>query len=228
MKLSARALFVAVGSATLLCATAANAQDRRLQFDLNSLAFQFLNSAGAPSAFPGTTATGTFQLFDQLPTPTTLNGILIRTGGVGNPFVSQSFTGGLTHLAININLVNGAVTGGSVLIDLNGGPPGGDSYTATIAAGGSVQNSVVPQPGSFTIESLTGSGHFSDANLAGISIPDFFPSSSLTGDFLSFKITPNAQGAGFADTDLFVNNIPAPGSASLLGLGGILAFRRRR
>jgi hypothetical protein len=227
MKLSARALLVTAGSAVLLCATAADAQQRRLQFDINNLSYQFLNSVGAPAAFPGTTATGTFQIVDQLPT-SILNGILIRTGAASNPFVSQSFTGGLSDVAININLAAGLVTGGSVLIDLNGGPAAGDRYTANIIAGGSVQDSVVPVPGSFTIDSLTAGGHFSDNNLAGVAIADFFPSSVLTGDFLAFRINPNAQGNGFADVDLFVNNVPTPGPAALLALGGVLAFRRRR
>ena len=228
MKLSARALLVAAGSALLLSATAADAQVRRLQMDLNDLSYQFMNAAGAPAAFPGTTATGTFQLFEQLPTPSILNGILIRTGAASNPFVSQSFTGGLSDLAINISLVNGLVTGGSVLVDLNGGPGGGgDRYTANIIPGGSVQDSVVPQPGAFTIDSLTAGGHFSDNNFAGVAISDF-SGSALTGDFLSFRILPSAQGNGFADVDLFVNNIPSPGAAALLALGGLAAFRRRR
>src|SRR5437773_2533315 len=81
----------------------------------------------------------------------------------------------------------------------------GARYTASIIAGGSVQNSVVPQPGSFTIDSLTAAGHFSDNNLAGVAIADF-SGSALTGDFLNFKIFPSAQGNGFADVDLFVNN----------------------
>jgi hypothetical protein len=211
----------------LLCAQSASAQARRLQMDLNDLSYQFRNVAGAPAPFPGTTATGTFQLLDQAPS-SILNGVLIRTGGSPNPYIDQPFTGSMTDVVININLLNGAVTGGSILVDLNGGPSsGGDRYSASILAGGSVQNSLVPQPGAFTIESTTGSGSFSDNSFAGVAVADF-SGSALTGDFLNFKILPSAQGSGFADVDLWVNNIPAPGAAGLLAMAGCLAARRRR
>lgn len=216
-----------VAGAAVLCASAgALAQQRTLQFDLNNLGYQFHDSTGATAPFPGTTATGTFELFETTPI-SVLAGILIRTGPPGNPFLGQSFTGGITNVAINIALSNGLVTGGSVLIDLNGGPGTGDRYSAAIIPGGSVQNSVVPQPGAFTIDSLTASGAFSDNNLAGVPIPDFFPSSALTGNFLAFKILPDPTGAGFADVDDFVNNVPAPGCAGLLVIG-VIASRRRR
>jgi hypothetical protein len=205
------------------------AQDRRMQFDLNGLAYQAFNSAGAPSAFGGTTHTGSIQFTEQIP-PSVLLAIKMRTGGAGNPFINQSFTGGLSDLAFNINLVGGNVTGGTVLMDVNGGPGGGgDRYTASILAGGSVQPFV---GGGFTIDSLTASGHFSDNNFAGVPIADFFAAQNtpgfLTGDFLAFSINPSPSGSGNADIDLFVNNVPAPAGLGLLGGVTLLAVRRRR
>lgn len=225
--LSLRSL--AAGCAALLLATGVMAQERRMQFDLNGLAYQSYNSAGAPSAFGGTTHTGSIQFVEQIP-PSVLLAIKMRTGGPGNPFINQSFTGSLSDALFNLTLAGGIVTGGSVLVDVNGGPgAGGDRYTATILPGGTVQPFV---GGGFTIDSLTGSGHFSDNNYAGVAIADFFAAQStpgfLTGDFLAFSINPSPNGSGNADIDLFVNNVPAPAGLGLLGGMTLLAARRRR
>jgi uncharacterized protein (TIGR03382 family) len=215
-------LFAAVAAAGLaLPAAPASAQVRMMQMDINALSFQAMGAAG-PTAFGGLTHTGSLVLQETLPT-TILQDIAIQTGGIGNPFLSQSFTGGLTDALFTINLNNGNVTGGSLMVHV-----GSDMYTANIAPGGSVTTYV---GGGFKIDALTLGGMFTDNNFAGVPIADFFAAQGgggLPGSFLNFRIIPNASGAGNADIDLFVSNIPAPGTAALLAMGGLVAFRRRR
>ena len=55
---SIRGVVCAAGAALLAGATTVNAQQRTLQFDLNDLAYQFMNAGGAAAPFPGVTATG--------------------------------------------------------------------------------------------------------------------------------------------------------------------------
>src|SRR5690349_12345010 len=97
-----RSLITIVAGAAGLSITAGAFAQRTLQFDINNLGYQFHDPSGAPAPFPGLTATGTFALFDSVPT-TTLAGILIRNGGPGNPFVTQSYTGSMTDVQISIN-----------------------------------------------------------------------------------------------------------------------------
>jgi hypothetical protein len=218
---------LAAVTAALLFAQAGVAQTRMIQFDVNNLAFQAQNAAGAPVPFGGVSHTGALVLSETLPT-TQLVAISIRDG-VG-PFVEQ---GGapwnLTDVSMTINLVNGMVTGGSFLLDINGGPAAGDRYSAAIGAGGAVSPFV---GGGFKIEGLTQNGLFSDAAFGPINIADFFAAQGtppfLTGSFLNFKIQPTAGGSGFADVDAFVSNIPTPGSIACMAMGLVIARRRRR
>ena len=235
----AHACAIAASAAALLAAAgSALAQDgpasRTLQFDLNNLLFLSFDSQNRPAPFSGLNFTGSFQLtFSAI---SKLDGILARNGGPGNPFVNQAFTGGLSDVAIYISLVNGHVVGSYVFIDLNGGASGGgDTYASVVTAGGSVQDSLVPTPGSFLIDGLTNAGHFNDNSLAGIPIGDFYNAQGvapgLTGQFVAFKITPPdaANGKGFCDLDIFVttSTIPTPGAVGLLTLAGVLVARRR-
>lgn len=211
----------------LVFSQAGLAQVRTLQFDLNNLAFQAQNSAGAPAPFGGLTHTGSLVFSDALPT-SELVGILIRTGA--GPFVSQPGSPwNLTDASVTINLSNGSVTGGNFSLDINGGPgSGGDRYTAAIGAAGNVSTFV---GGGFQVEGLTSSGAFSDGTFGSINISDFFGAqggSFLTGSFLAFRIVPDGNGAGFADVDAFVSNVPAPGSVAVLGATMLFATRRRR
>lgn len=203
------------------------AQLRALQFDINNLGFQSFNGAGQASAFGGLTHTGRLDLFD-VPALTELLAVSLRTG-VGPYVVQPGFTGVLTDMSMSIILTAGDVTGGSLSFDVNGGPGGGgDRYSANIGLGGEVTTYV---GGGFKIDGLSLAGRFSDANFAGVPIADFFAAqggSFLPGDFLTFKIQPNATGAGNADTDIFVTNVPAPGSIACLGLAGLVCVRRRR
>jgi hypothetical protein len=225
-----RGVWGVMGVATAaLFVSAGQGQVRTMQFDLNNLAFQAMNQAGAPAPFGGTTHSGSLVLQDQLPT-TQLVGVLMSTAG--GPFMLQPGNPwNLTDSSLQINLNGGNVTGGSLLVDVNGGPTGGgDRYSATLAAAGHVANYV---GGGFMVEGLTVNGAFSDATFGTVNVADFFAAQwtppLLQGSFLTFRIQPNGSGAGFADTDVFVTNIPTPaGSIACLIAGAIIAVRRRR
>jgi hypothetical protein len=216
-----RTLFAAAAVAGL--AASVSAQVRTMQFDVNSLAFQAFagpNGTGGAAPFAGLTHTGSLVLQDQAAL-SVLNDIAMQTGGIGNPFLPQSFTGSLTDASVIINLSGGSVTGGTLMMEVGGS----DTYSTTIGASGNVTTYV---GGGFKIEGLTSGGTLTDADFAGVAVPDFFAQSgSLAGSFLNFRIQPDAQGAGNADIDIFVT-VPAPGSLALLGLGGLAAVRRRR
>lgn len=216
-------LFVGV----LAFAGTAFAQQRSLQFDINNTSFQAYNAGGQAAPFGGLTHTGRLDFIETL-SVTQLLSVSVRNGN--DPYqIVPTFSGTLSDLAMSVNLSNGAVTGGSLSFDVNGGPPGGgDRYTATFSAAGNVTTFV---GGGFKVEGLSFTGRFSDSNFAGVPIPDFFAAQTgafLNGDFIAFRIEPNATGGGQADTDIFVTNVPSAGSFACLGLGGLLCLPRRR
>jgi MYXO-CTERM domain-containing protein len=198
---------------------------RTMQFDVNGLDFQARNSAGAPAPFGGVTHTGSFVLNDVIP-PSLLVDLAIRAAP-GAPFLAQP-SQNMTDFTMVINLSSGNVTGGTLSIDINGGPSGGgDRYSASLSAAGGVEPFV---GGGFMIEGLSTTGMFSDALFGPIDIADFVEAeggAGLNGSFLAFRINPDATGAGNADIDAFVT-APTPGAAVCLGLGGLVALRRRR
>lgn len=218
----------AAAAAVILCGQAVVAQERTAQFDVNNLTFQARNSLGAPGAFGGLSHTGSLVFTDVLPT-TELVAVLMRVDN--GPFIAQPGSPwALSDAAMTINLNNGMVTGGSLSIDIGGGPGGGgDRYSATINPGGMVSPFV---GGGFVIEGLTSAGAFSDASFGPVGVADFFAAQGtppfLNGSFLAFRIQPDPNGGGFADLDAFVSNIPAPGSLVLLGIGLVIGARRRR
>jgi hypothetical protein len=216
-----KSVLAAIAVAGFALASPAVAQLRTMQMDLNGLGFQAYsgaNGTGSPVAFGGTSHSGSL-VFNTI-AGSVLNDIAMQTNGVG-PFLPQPFTGSLGASSVIINLSAGAVTGGSMMIHV-----GADMYSTTIGSAGSVTTFV---GGGYKVDGLTANGSFSGATFATVPIADFFANNgSLPGHFLSFAIVPDPQGSGSADIDLFVLNIPAPGSAALLGLGGVLAFRRRR
>ena len=88
-----------------------------LQFDVNGFSTQSVNSAGANSSFGGLTHTGAVQFTVGTGT---LNGIFIQNtagGPFSNANLSPAFT--LSAFSGQVNLVNGQVTGGSLLIKIN-------------------------------------------------------------------------------------------------------------
>lgn len=211
-----------IAAGAMMAGSAAMAADPILQFDLNGLGYQALNSAGGASAFGGTSHTGSLVIFDSPPV-SSLNGVLINANPPG-PFVNQNFNGVLTDFLGTINMVGGTVTGGSVSIQVNGGGGDPDTYTALI-----VPNSGTVRPfigGGFTVEGLTFQGAFDDAVFGNVDVTTWF-TSVLTGSFLQFNFIPTPAGSGFADMDIFVV-APAPGSLAGLAVAGLFAARRRR
>ncbi|MBL9030768.1 MAG: hypothetical protein JNM80_03565 [Phycisphaerae bacterium] len=223
-----RAITLAATVAAAGLALPAMAQTRVAQFDINNLKFQARDNAGAPVPFGGVSHTGSITMADDVGI-TELLSVAMQTGG--GPFVPDPlFNGILTSASVTINLLNGMVTGGALSFDVNLGPAnGGDRYSAVIGAGGFVSPFV---GGGFKIEALSTTGAFSDPNFAGVAIPDFFSAQStppfLLGAFLAFKVNPDGSGSGYNDMDVFVQNIPTPGSLGLLALSGVLATRRKR
>lgn len=217
---------IAAAAALLVFASAGMAQSRTLQFDVNNLAFQAYNAQGQSSAFGGVTHSGRLDLFDDLPLSELLS-VSIRVGTL--PFATQPYSGSLTHMAMSIALSNGAVTGGSLTLEVNGGPGVGDRYSALFGAAGTVTTYI---GGGYKVEGLSFTGLFSDNDFAGIPVADFFASQGGTqnqGSFIAFKIQPNGTGAGHADTDIFVTSVvPSPGSMACLAAAGVVVLRRRR
>jgi hypothetical protein len=210
------------GVAGLAMQASALAQ-RSLQFDVNVAPVSAKNAAGAGTAL-SLGFTGTVQL-GFLSGSTKLEGIFALVPGIGGTSTVQPYTGTLTDFLISVNLSGGNVTGGTLKIDSNGGSSGGgDTYSATLGSGGSLSAFV---GGGFILQGLTQAGSFSDSNYQGVNVSDF-SGNALTGAFLSFRLAPNAQGVGFADAEVFVNNIPTPASLSLLGVAGAVMTRRRR
>jgi hypothetical protein len=140
------------------------------------------------------------------------------SSGSGDPFVADGgFTGNLTGIAITVVLNAGNVTGGSVMIEVDGG---GSVYSSGVSGG--FTTALVR--GGFTID-MTGAGAgFSSANFAGADVLAWLGNSSTMAGLI-FKFNPLASGSGFADLDIFT--VPAPSSAAILGIAA-LALRRRR
>jgi uncharacterized protein (TIGR03382 family) len=214
--------FAAVAFAGAALAASPALAQRDMQLDVNDLGFQAYagpNGTGGTAPFGGLTHTGSLVL--QNIAGSVLNDIAMRTGGPGNPFIPQAFAGSLSGANIVINLNAGNVTGGSLMLQV-----GANTYTTLIGAAGNVTTYV---GGGFKIDALTQAGSFNANTFAAVPIADFFANSGfLPGSFLNFRIIPNAGGAGTSDIDIFVSNIPAPGSLAVLGLGGLAAARRRR
>jgi hypothetical protein len=209
-------------SAITLLAVPAIAQERTLQFDVNNAQFQARSVTGAP-AMLSTSFTGSLTLGFVAGT-TTLDMVAIRNA-VSGDFQPQPFAGSLTGFNVVINLVNGFVDSGEIQLVVSGG----DSYVAGVSSGGGGRLSSFIG-GGFFLDGLTFGGQFTDADFQGVAIPDFFANqqpNGLPGSFFNFKLTSNPQG-GNADIDIFVTNIPSPGSLALVAAGGGLIARRRR
>lgn len=185
-----------------------------LQLDVNTLTAQAQDAAGGNSAFGGTNHTGSVA-FSANANSTLVD--LFIDGQAQNIAAGQlsTFTG-------VINLVNGAVTGGSLNVTL----ANADTFNADIVPGIGQVNQAVGF-GGFFIDGLLANATFSGASYAGADVSDFFNAQPLTGSFVSFQFNPNANGrSNMTDIDIWV--VPAPASMALLGLGGLVAARRRR
>jgi hypothetical protein len=213
-----------VGAVAGLAVASAAVATPTLQFDLNSFGTQAYNSAGAPSAFGGLSHTGSVQF--SLGSGA-LAGIFIRTVPNG-AFTNAGFSGStLDSFTGQVNLTNGAVTGGSITVHISNG----DSYTTNITSGsGSVSTFV---GGGFKIEALTNNGFFNDAQFGNVNVGPWFAAQSgggLFGSFLQFNFNPNASGAASSDMDLFVDVVPLPPAAwaGMATIAGVIAVRKLR
>ena len=216
------ALLSVLGAAGAACATPV------LQFDVNQFAVQSFNSAGAAVAFGGMSHTGSLQFSNG---QGILNGIFVQTTPNGN-FVNAGFSGfNLTTFDGQINLVNGMVTGGNIVLRINNG----DQFTCNITPNsGSVTNFV---GGGFKIEGLSHNGLFNDATFGNVNVSPWFGSqgaAGLLGSFLQFNFNPNAQGVANSDMDYFVDasTVPLPlaawtGFATIAGALAVGRLRRR-
>ncbi|MFN0131968.1 MAG: hypothetical protein ACKVW3_05490 [Phycisphaerales bacterium] len=223
-----RGFNLAVAAAVGGLALPALAQPRVAQLDVNNLKFQARDGTGAPVPFGGVSHTGSLTMTDDVGITEMLS-VSMQTGG--GPFIPDPlFVGILTLASVRIDLLAGAVVGGQMSFDVNGGPAGGgDRYSANIGPGGSVNTYI---GGGFTVEALSTVGMFSDANFAGVLVPDFVAGQGnppfLQGSFLGFRVIPDGSGGGYSEMDIFVSSVPTPGSLALLGMSGLLAARRRR
>jgi hypothetical protein len=213
-------------SAVVLAAGSVATATPVLQMDLNSFSTQATNAAGANSAFGGLTHTGAVKFTVGAGV---LNGIFIQNVANG-PFTNANFAGfTLTGFSGQVNLNNGQVTGGNLLVTISNN----DTYACNITPGsGGVSNYV---GGGFKIEALTRAGFFSDNQFGNVGVAQWFNAQGLTGllgSFLQFNFAPNASGAASSDMDLFVDAqvIPLPPAAwaGLATLGGVMVVRRIR
>ncbi len=185
-----------------------------LQLDVNTLTAQARDAAGANSPFGGTTHTGSVA-FNANP-----NSVL---GGLFIDGANQNIASGqLSTFTGVIELVNGQVSGGNLSMTLNNS----DTFNADIVPGqGHVTD--ITGFGGFFIDGLITSAVFNASSFAGADISTFFNAQPLTGSFVNFQFNPNVNGrSNSTDIDIFV--VPAPASMALLGLGGLVATRRRR
>jgi hypothetical protein len=215
--------------ATVLVAGTAATASMTLQFDVNGIAVQSQNSSGVNSAFGGLNHTGSVN-FSFAPDITRLVDIAVANG-LGAP-VSQGFSGSLINFTGHINMTNGQVTGGNLMLQIDGG----DSYSADIVSNvGAVTNFI---GGGFKIEGLTFNGQFNDPMFGNVNVAPWFEAQGfggLLGSFLQFNFNPDATGHSFADMDIFVHSqvIPLPpaawtGLATLTGVMFVGYLRRRR
>ena len=202
-----------IAAAGLLgCASMASAS-MTLQMDLNALGLQVRDAGGAPSPFAGMGHTGSIDL-SNMPVG--------YMAGVFIDGINQNFSGTLTTMSGTIQLVNGNVSGGSLVITVNGS----DTYSADIADVGYVSAYV---GGGYLLQGLTVNGMFSSNTFANVNVTPW-NTGGLTGSFLKFNFNPGANGAGYADMDVFVNVVPLP-PAVYAGLGtiaGMVVVRRLR
>src|SRR5678816_1652433 len=149
------------GAALVLSAGAVASATPVLQFDVNSFGAQATNSGGTNTPFGGVTHTGSvkFSLGNGF-----LGGIFIQSVANG-PFASAGFAGfTLSNFSGQVDLVNGQVTGGSMLIKISNN----DQYTCNITPGSGFVSTFVG--GGFKIEALTKQSFFNDGVYGNVNV----------------------------------------------------------
>jgi MYXO-CTERM domain-containing protein len=204
------------------------------------------NWTAPPTALTGLFTTGGTEIADDLNMQPIGAGWLDNLGFAvanSNGAAGSSFTGGVVKISFYRQ------SNGSVILS-NGGFTGftANLPTLALAPGGSSRISFGPDAlkslgwffdtanifASLQIQSVTGTGGFTLANAGmqtrsggtiGTSADNMFSFGPTppTGNF-NFGGNPVANSAWFIDVD----NVPGPGSLSLLALGGLVAARRRR
>jgi hypothetical protein len=215
-------------AAVLVAGSSASAQmSSTLQLDINGIAVQAQNGGGVNSAFGGLTHTGSLN-FDFAQGITHLLGVFVQHNH--NAPVNMGFNGDLSNFNGVINLNNGQVMGGSLMVTVNGT----DTYSAQITPGvGSVTTFV---GGGYKVEGLTFNGLFSGSTFGNVDVSPWYDLQTIVGghpgSFLSFNFNPNATGASYADMDVFVEVIPLPPAAwtGLATLAGVMfaGYMKRR
>lgn len=209
-----------------MCAAAASASGQlvalsEVQFDLNSVTAQARDAAGDHAAFGGVMHTGSivFGLDSDSFLQAYVDGSGLASLSRGGPFGDFTLSG-------VVELVNGAVTGGSFHIAIDGGA---DSYSASVEGGGGRVRRVADiQGGSFQIDGLAMDGLFSDSAYGNMDVSAFMMLQTFTGRFINFGYRPDANGFdGATDIDLFVN-VPAPGGLAIVGIAAVASATRRR
>lgn len=207
-----KTLAMTAAAVAMLAGAGVASATTELQIDVNAL---------TATAGPGfsTSYTGNVTLTTNV--NSMLAGMLID--GVG-----QSFNGTLDDFNGTINLVNGAVTGGSFSVDvLESDAVTVNTYSASIMSGAGAVGTQAGQ--GFTIDGLTFAGAFTSATFAGVDVSPWFNAQPLTGSFLQFAFSPDAQGVDTqSDIDIFVTvPLPAGGAMAFVGLAGLAGVRRR-
>jgi len=213
MSIVKKASLVAPAAALAMLAGASTASATQvLQIDVNAL------TATAGAGF-GTGYTGNVVLSTNANSE--LAGILIEG-------VNQGISGTLDNFAGTINLVGGAVTGGSFSIDvLEADNVTVNTYSASIESGAGQVNTQAGQ--GFSIDGLTFAGAFTSATYAGVDVTKWFDAQPLRGSFLQFAFNPDANGVDSgSDIDVFVTvPLPAGGALAFAGMAGLVGVRRR-
>jgi hypothetical protein len=218
-----------VAVATMLTAgTVASATDLlTLQLDINQVAMQTKDAGGNNSAFAGLNHTGSLN-FDLSPGITHLLGVFIQAGASAP--VNAGFNGQLTGFDGVLNLNNGQVAGGHIVITVDNT----DSYTAQIQSGAGFVSTFAG--GGYRVQGLTVDGSFTGSMFGNVDIGPWYHMQGITGglegSFLSFNFNPDTTGAAHGDIDVFVQVIPLPPAVwtgmAMLGLVWLGAVKRRR
>lgn len=161
-------------------------------------------------------------------------GDLARTGNIytantGTTTSPTGLVGSTWNVTWVLNLTSGTLGSYDIEWLLDFDPTAGSSYTTI-----DVDNSAIATgAGASPIGAASENAAFS---FWSVSVPTLVDASgyqafdaNATGTHDSiFRVKDKASGAVLAEAQIFVNVVPAPAAAAMLGLGGLVAARRRR
>lgn len=219
---------IAAIAVTGLLAASAQATDT-LQLDVNAMEIQVTDAGGAPVGFGGLTHSGQIEFSFSAASPAT-NLTVYKELGLGAGFSSEGAQA-ISDVNGFISLSGGIVTGGELEVTL----ANGDAYSTKVRAGSGMVETA-STPGGFNIDGLTFDGDFydfeSDGKYGTVDVAAWIDGEPLFGSFLQFNFSPDANGHGFSDVDVFVV-VPLPtaayaGLGMLAGVMGLSYTLRRR